>query len=461
MNNVKKAVSKRRFIPKFWITIANRLWLLLPLLAIPALWPFYAEGLPRSNDGGLHLLRVGLLDFHLRHDTLFPRWAPEMLVGYGYPVFGSYAPSTYYLVEAFHLLGLSFYHAFITVFVLLVVVAGVGMYQLARDVLGADHKWAALVSATAYLYAPYLLTNVFVRGAMAETAAQALLPWIFYGIRRLLRSDDPGRYYLPVTLTLAALAITHNITLLFSPLLLSGFALIHWWQGGRQLRTLRWVLLSVVTAMGISAFFWLPLALERGNIADTGYLIARTSWLPRNVWTWQNFLDRGLTYTHTFARPIRLGLVQALLALLGFALVRRRNAEWLLFGVGAVLLGCLMAAWALPIWLSSDILLIAQFPWRLLSHMSLALALFVGSPLLWLRPGWRQTSAALLLLTIIILAHQPRLNWINVYSALGTNVNLPVLAQLEVGKGALSGGEESSTIQEFRPRWADSRLELA
>ena len=32
------------------------------LLAIPALLPFFVEGLPRSFDGGLHLLRLSLLD---------------------------------------------------------------------------------------------------------------------------------------------------------------------------------------------------------------------------------------------------------------------------------------------------------------------------------------------------------------------------------------------------------------
>lgn len=456
---LNRSVLSQR-IQLFWHQVTSRLWLFLPLLAIPVLWPFYAEGLPRSNDGGLHLLRVAILDFHLHHDTFYPRWVPEMLVGYGYPVFGSYAPSTYYLVEALHLLGLIYYHAFITAFVLLTLAAGLGMYWLAIDVFGREHKWAALVSATAYLYAPYLLNNMLIRGAMAETAAQALLPWIFWGIRRLLRSEDPRRYYLPVVLCLGALAITHNITLLFSPLLLSGFILLHWWQGGHRWLNTRWALFAFLTAMGISAFFWLPLMLERGNIADTGYEIAKNSWLPRNVWTWQNFLDWHFFYNYTFIRPVQLGLIQLLLGLFGFALARRRDAEWALFFVGTILIGCLIGKWALPIWLNSNILLIAQFPWRLLSHMSLAIALFTGSPVLRLRKGWSQVAVALLFIGIVIVAQRPILDWIDVYSVAGTDVKLPVLTQLELGKGAITGGDDASTIQEFRPRWADSQLQL-
>ena len=158
--------------------LSKYLWLLLLALVAPALLPFYTEGLPRSFDGGLHLLRLGMLDFHIRHGDLYPRWVPELILGFGYPLFNFYAPSSYYLAEAFHVLGLTFYAAFIVSFSLLVLFAGLGMYSLARDVFGAQRPWAALVAATAYMYAPYLLTNVYIRGAIAEAAAQMLLPWI-------------------------------------------------------------------------------------------------------------------------------------------------------------------------------------------------------------------------------------------------------------------------------------------
>lgn len=445
----------------FWCRATTHLWLALPFLAIPALWPFYAEGLPRSNDGILHLLRIAVLDFHLRHDTLYPRWAPEMLLGYGYPVFNFYTPITYYFVEALHLLGLSFYTAFIGAFALFVIAAGLGMYFWVQDIFEQEQPWVALVAATAYLYAPYLLTNVFTRGAIAEVAAQALLPWLFWWIRRLFRTPQPARYYLPVTLCLAALILTHTLTLLFLPILLAPFVLMHWWQGGRQWCAIGWALFALLSALGISIFFWLPLVLERSNITDAGYLIAKTSWLPRNVWTWQNFLDWHFFFNYTFTRPVQLGLVQLLLAVLGFGLARRRNAEWWLFLAGALVLGALIGQWALPFWLSNNLLTVIQFTWRLLAPLSLALALFMGSPVLRLPKGWPQASLALLLVAIIIVAQRPHLDWIDVYSAASTDVKLPVVAQEERGKGALRGSDDSSSIQEFRPRWADSKLTLA
>ena len=436
-------------------------WLAIPLLALPALWPFYKIGLPRSFDGGLHLLRLGVLDTHLRHGVLFPRWVPEMMLGYGYPLFNFYAPSTYYLAEALHLLGFSFYMAFILAFVMVVLAAGLGMYQLAKDIFGGDQRWSALVAATAYMTAPYLLTNVYMRGALAEAAAQALLPWIFWSMRRLLRSPQPSAYCLPVVLTLGGLAVTHNITLLFLPPVLLGYLALQWWQGERQKSTLLWALLSLLLAMGISAFFWLPLLGERQYLATTAYEIAKNIWLPGSVWTWENFLDRGWAFTHAFERPVRLGLVQLLLAIVGFLLARRRDGEWLFWGVVALAAGLLMGAWALPLWLSNELLVAAQFTWRLLSILSLPLALFAGGLVRHWRAGWQQTVVGMGLLLIILLAHQPRLLWMDVFAAEGTDITTPVLAQIEIDKGTLDGGEGNSSIQEFKPRWVDTELQLA
>jgi len=475
-----------------WVITASRLWWLwLALLAIPALWPFYSEGLPRSFDGGLHLLRLSLLHDYIRQGILLPRWTPALILGYGYPLYNFYAPGAYYLAEVLHLLGFTFYQAFIGAFGIQILAAAYGMYFFARDLFtpefftwglfsrkaaseedsSALQPWAflpALLAAVAYLYGPYLLTNVYIRGAIAEAGAQALLPWIFWSMRRLIRGHRAAPYFLAVVFLLGALALTHNITLLFLPPVLLLFTLLHWLQAADRWQRLWWIGGALLSAMGISAFFWLPLLLERHDLADTAYLISRSVWLPGSVWYWQNFLDSGFHFTHTFARPIKLGIVQLVLAILGFLMTlllisRRKNwqREWLFWLLVALGSGAFMGAWALPIWLSNDILPIAQFTWRLLAILSLPLALFVGGIVLpWRRP-WVQTSLSLATLLLIILAQRPILTWMDLYAAESATVSQPVFAQIELDKGVISGGQRNSSIQEFRPRWADTDLQLA
>ena len=167
--------------------------LLLPLLALPALWHFLTHGLPQhSADGLLHLFRLALLDKQVSAGMLYPRWMPELVLGRGYPLLNFYGPASYYLALIFRIAGLSLAPSLIAAFAVLIVLAGAGAYLLARDLFPGKSPLAALVSGVAYMYAPYLLTNVYIRGAIAEVAAQALLPWIFWSTGRLMtRRREP------------------------------------------------------------------------------------------------------------------------------------------------------------------------------------------------------------------------------------------------------------------------------
>jgi hypothetical protein len=442
-------------------TLPRYLWLpLLPLLALPALAPLYTEGLPRSYDGGYHMLRLAVLDRAVAGGTFLPRWAPDMLLGFGYPAFNFYGPGSYWLTEMLHWAGLGLQAAFTLGFVVAVIAAGYGAYWLAHDLFGVTSPWPALTVGVAYLYAPYLMDNVYIRGGLAETLALAALPWILFGFRRLFYAADKRPAFFLATFALALLAITHNITLLFTPPLLIGYLLVHWRRTGYKAAKLTWPAAAIIAAMGVSAFFWLPLITERGYLSDRAYTIAREVWLPISVWTWQNFLDMGFTFTHTFIRPNKLGLVQLVLAVGGFFAARRRDAEWLYLGAVALIASLLIGEWVLSIWEASRLLPIAQFPWRLLSIMSLPLAIFSGGWLLHLRTGRRQIAAAVLLITLIIVAQRPQLAWIDVFAPHEPDLTAGVMAQIELEKGVLAGGEGNSSIQEFRPRWADETLAL-
>lgn len=429
--------------------IGQRPWLALPVLVLPALRPFQTLGLPRSADGALHLLRLALLDYHLSLGTLYPRWLPELVVGLGYPLFSFYSPSTYYLGEALHLLGLSLPAALMAAFAVLVIVAGFGMYRLACDVLGQEHRWAALLAAVAYMYAPYLLTNVYIRGAIAEVGAQALLPWILWSWRRLITADKPASYLLPAALSLGGLALTHTISLVLLPPLLVGYILVLWWASGHQSRQLGWIAAGLGAAMGASAVFWLPLLVERSFLSEAAFRNAAI-YLPENLWTWTNFLDLNGTFEYTFDIPFQLGLLQLGLAAAGLIVARRWDTEWLFFLAVSLVAGLGMAAVTQPIWLSNPILLIAQFPWRLLTVLSVPLALFTGALVLRLRRKEYQAIASLAIAFLIIAVNQPRVDWMQVLARGDEQVRLAAVAQFERETGALG----TSSAAEFMPKWS-------
>lgn len=449
--------------------------LALVVLALPTFYPLFDEGLTASFDGRTHLLRLAALANAVAEGIYLPRWLPAMQLGYGYPVFNFYPPGAYYLALIPSLFGLSLYWSYALGFVLAILWAGAGATLLAYDLVRSHLEdttaattakyplWheltPALVVGVAYMYAPYLLVNVYIRGSLPEAMAQALLPWVLWSGRRLLVTPRPTGYLLFFVTFLGGLALTHSLTLLLAIPYLSAYALFLWWSRKQTWGSLGWLALGLMLAAGVSAFFWLPMIIDRRYLSEAGYDMARDGWLPGNVWQWTNFLDRQFAYGYDFARPVQLGLIQLIVGCGALLWIRRRHWEWLFFALAALFAMVAMGAWSLPIWQSSDILAAVQFPWRLLSLVSLSLALLSAGWLLRLPAGWPQTIGATLLILLIIAAQRPQLGAIDYYPAASVRLDEPLLAQAEVEKGVLTD-DPASSVQEFRPEWAADNLIL-
>ncbi|MCC6192664.1 MAG: hypothetical protein IT318_26885 [Anaerolineales bacterium] len=438
----------------------------MPVLVLAAISPMLASGLPPGHDLFNHLMRLAAFDQAVRSGQWYPRWLPDLALGFGYPLYNFYAPGSAYLAEVFRLVGLSYPSAFIGLFAMLLLAAALGMWRLAADFFPAvspgQRGSLALVAAAAYLYAPYVLTNVYMRGATAELGAQALLPWALWSVRRLLRDDCPARWVLPAAASVAGLAVMHNLSLLLAIPLLVALAGIQLWQAPRRAWRLAWAGGAAAAAVGLSAFYWWPLLGERPFLADTFAQVAR-QWLPTNLWTWPSFLDASLVYRYSQQSPFPLGLAQVGLALAGLWLARRWwNAEWLLLALTALGACALIGQPWREAWLNSP-LLILQFPWRLLGLVDVVLALFTAGSLLAVREARRRALLAGLLLATTVAAHQPRA------AALGTRLpaDLPALGTANVAQFERQTNSLGATTNflgvtsDFMPRWVDQTYGLS
>lgn len=440
---------------------------LLFALAPPALWLLFVYGYPRTHDGDLHLIRQALLDYYVHHGVWYPRWIPELFLGYGYPLFNFYGPATYYLGELFVLTGLSVAQALVAASALLVLGGGAGMVLFATDYfqsLQATHPrptrwlpfWAGLIAGVAYLYAPYLLVNLYARGALGELGAMALWPWLLWSCRRLLTTDQPAQYTLLTGLSFGLMTITHTITLLLAPPIVLAYGIFLLWQR-RKTSQLQPYLLHFGAALGLalslSLFFWLPLFVERVDLSRLAY-DARS--MPGHFWDWNTFLDGTLRFVYTGNPPQQLGLVQLSLIVLGlfsFWRLGRESRFWLLIG-GALIFA--ISRPAQPLWLN-DIGLTIQFPWRLLGVLSFIFALITGATIVWLRRPWLQVAGAALVITLIILANQPQLAQLDFHNAQDVDITFDVVANFEHDSQAWGAGWS----REFLPKWATAFARFA
>src|SRR3990172_3372539 len=86
-----------------WVML-QRWFFAFPLLAVTlsswfALEPMFWPGIPNTHDLVHHLTRLVEFDSSIASGILYPRWAPDLGLSYGNPIFNFYPPLSYYMAE--------------------------------------------------------------------------------------------------------------------------------------------------------------------------------------------------------------------------------------------------------------------------------------------------------------------------------------------------------------------------
>lgn len=402
---------KKRTNGRFW-NLA-----LVTLLAIPAIQPLLRGALTCGFDNVFHLWRAVQIEALLRQGVLFSRWAPHMAQGYGYPLYQFQSPLSAYVAAGLHLAGLDWATALNGVYALAVVTSGWAIWLLARDLWGEK---GAVVTAVAYLYAPYHAYVTLYRASLSEAVAWAIVPLVLWGLRRW-QVENTRVGLATAVLSFILLIFTHDVTAYaFLPFMvgwviavaLTERRLIYLWRG----------LLALALGIGGSAFFWLPALAERHFVQ---FDRATSAW---PFLYFNNFLPLSqlLALPHQ-ADPTLLndwperglGVLLAVLAIAGAIVAWRRlpGQRWL---TGFLLLTLGGYVWltvtaSRPLWDAISLLQTFQFPWRLLAPATLAASLLTGGlaslnrkPLSVIRDpityGSRITDNGLPLLLILLLS---------------------------------------------------------
>jgi hypothetical protein len=381
------------------------------LLTLFALYPLLQSGLPNTADGALHVYRTVELDQCWQDGVYYPRWAPDLFLGYGYPIFNFYAPLLYYLAEVLHVLGFSFQGAIKVIQVGTFLLYGLSMYVFAKGIVG---RKPALLAAAAYVYAPYHFKEAFVQGDYPQFLALALLPLVFWAFYKIIVTRKP-RYIVVGACLYGALVLSHNITaMLTSPFLglyiawmTLSLAPLSLGDGERNSRRNQvfWknlvsevlpALAALALGLGLTAFFWLPALYEKKwvqlDLLTKGFFDFRQYFLSLGELLSPSLpLDTAASNPYM---PFNLGTAQVFLSLVtGLVLLprfglRREEKSHLLFSLASLILCVFMMLPAsTPLWEHMPFLAFTEFPWRLVGLAGLFTALPAGMSL-HLLTGW-------------------------------------------------------------------------
>jgi hypothetical protein len=462
-----------------WL-ISAALLALIPILTITR------PGMPNTADGQVHLLRTLEVSHLLHAGVLYPRWAPDFYLGYGYPFFNFYAPGAHLLASWIALTGLGILRGMIAVQVLALILYPTGAYLLARSLFSTDTMPAAkgaapaaLLSAALYLYAPLRWRELFVQGNLSQLLALGLLPWCAWLLTETARSASL-RWTVAAGTALSLLVYVHH------PSALLGFGSLAVYATALAIIVSRdhrspeighriiAVGLAFLLGLSLSALFWLPSLLEQRYVnlgaIQSGMFNVRHNAVPLGeLLSPATVQDDGALNP---PMPNSLGIAQLGLALAGLALAikwaaggdggsleqkarlegrgrwsRRQAGITLLVVAGLLLLSLLLILpMSARLWEIVPLARSIAFPWRMLGPVLLWAAL-LGGAALFLVPlrlrAWALVGLLILVPAMIAPYLFPR------PFAPASEPALADIARYELGGGARG----TASANEYLPRW--------
>ncbi len=373
-------------------------WYFLVIVSVLIAGRVYLHaGFPYTHDGENHLARFANYKLALKEGQFPPRFAPNLLNRYGYPVFNYNYPLANILSIPFSAAHIPYETTFkfLSLIAIGLLVVGVAnwLYFLKLTRLGQFAGVLAVVSS------PVVINMTFFRGNIGELWAIALMSMVLWQIEQYLQKKCTAHWQIWLW---TALLLSHNVTAIFAVPILWGYAATRTWQLGLKPAVLLPQLRSFLISLLLVAWFWVPAIFEKKLIVLDG------------AGSINQFVGHFATLSQIIAAPIRFGfsyvgqvdtlsfgiglavvislllVASALLRLIGEFVTKKPVIDlpsWL----PASFMATLGFIWlqlpsSLYVWQQIDILKYAQFPWRFGIF-----ALLFSLPLI----GWATSSTTL------------------------------------------------------------------
>ncbi|MFH0863547.1 MAG: 6-pyruvoyl-tetrahydropterin synthase-related protein, partial [Candidatus Gottesmanbacteria bacterium] len=209
----------------------------------------FKAGIPSGHDIPLHIFRSKLFIDALNQGQFPVRWSEWLYPGQNVPSFNFYPVGFYYLVAIIYFLIPSVSLAFKTVILLTWLTGGLLMFLYAKR-FGLS---AGLLASIIYIFTPYFILDIFVRGSYSELTAIVFCTGLLWSLDRFLVSNRLI-YSIFLSLFLAGAIISHLPTLvIITPVLLGYYLLL---KGNGEVKAKNTsIIISLIMGIGLSAFW--------------------------------------------------------------------------------------------------------------------------------------------------------------------------------------------------------------
>ena len=363
-------------------TITNKqIWAACLLLTLPLCINLFYSHLVKGHDSLQGLIMAMYMGKYTGDGQFLIRWASEVNYGYGYPMFDFYMPFFYLVAVTISQLTHDVVLAINLSCALFWGISGIGMYILAKEFWGPK---GGFLSAIAYLYAPYHIQDLYVRGAFPEFSAFAFFPFLLFAFLKINQKFQK-RFLVLGVMSSFLLWATHSLmAMLFYPVAICYLGFLFWSYRNYS------ALWTGLGALGIgflmSAFYWMP------AIWDQRYLNLSFFISMRNDFH-KNFVSLGQLFHLPWGKvadsdgiSFQIGLMYVFLVLLPLIFISKIYAKnqkaaqhYSFFFLITLITIFFTLSPSVALWEHISFLKFVQLPWRFLAIIAFTASLLSGS----------------------------------------------------------------------------------
>ena len=390
--------------------------LILFIVSIFICLPLLSNKLDIMYDDGIqHVSRLIGTYQSICEGQNFPVIMSKLCNNFGYSWNLFYSPITAYLPLIFKLIGASFIGCLKLFMFLVVFLSGITMYFFVKEV--TKNKKVALLAGIFYIFAPYRLTDMYARNALAELTSFVFLPMVFHGLYGILK-QKPKKEYLLIFGAIG-LILTHTIITMYTAIICFIYLLTQI-KKLKNKNIIRKIVISLLFIILITSFFTIPLLEHRmsanyevfkeGRMERTDVLVAfKLSFLELFITPKENIM----TY--------EIGFLSIILLLFSPIVIKKlkkkcKNTDFYRFYIFALIAGLvsiIMTLKIFPFEKLPSILKMLQFSFRMLEFSSFffAFVVSVNIGVLFKKVKYKDVAVIIIVLILLTCTFIPHLHY--------------------------------------------------
>lgn len=362
------------------------------LVSLLASLPLFKAEIVQFNDSFCAMVKTVGLAMVWQDGQVAGRWLPDINYGYGYPLLNFYPPLFSYLTAIASLIVNNYMVGTNIILILGFIGSGFAMYLFARDFWG---RQGALLSAVAYVFAPFHLCDIYQRSADAQFLSFVFLPLSAWGFYRLW-VDTRFAYFVWAALAFAGLIISHNaIALFFFPVMVAYVVFQYVTDPQKPLTKIACSAGAMVCAFTLTAYYWLPALAEKQYVMINK--ITQGNWdFHVHMMSLYQLLFAAWTYAHWgmgYGQSFQIGIGHLFLTVIALAVIpmlwrtdKKTSWHMLFWVVVGVACGFMMLKASAFVWESLPLVKYVAAPWRLIVLIAFVLSFLSGAIVFW-KPG--------------------------------------------------------------------------